>query len=365
MARDVFILGAGFSAPAGAPLINNFISSARHLFINDADDLKETGYYEYFKRVFLYRDALKRESSAFSQDFDDIEKIYSYSDFECSHIDPSLEKAEIKRSLVFLIIKTLDTLTRKTHSPTYLLDSRSPIFKKYHSRGLRVDLTMYEIFALVLSGKYHGAPCDSSVITFNYDVVLDNACSEHGINPYYCLPREKQKETSLKILKLHGSANWITCANPKCNKNEQLIDIKHGEKYLKEYITGSCPHCHQKKLMPLIVPPSWDKSKFREILCLIWKDASKEIQNARRVFIIGYSLPEVDLYFSYLLYSTLSFNTNNPEIYIINTEQGYKNVKDKLIKILTSGYCEKRLIERYSRMGVKRFIADQLRIYST
>ena len=167
------------------------------------------------------------------------------------------------------------------------------------------------------------------------------------------------------MLKLHGSAGWMTCTNSKCDKKEQLIGIKQGKMFLKGCVTQNCPYCKRKSLMPLIVPASWDKSKFREILCGIWKEAGREIQNARRIFIIGYSLPEADLYFSYLLYTTLSFNTNEPEIYIINTERGYKDVKERLIKIFAPGYYKKRVDERYSIIGVRRFIANQLRLYSS
>ena len=87
MSENVFILGAGFSRPAGAPLINDFIPSARKLFSQNSEQLKESSYYQDFERVFSYKEELKKVNATFFEDFNDIEKLYSYSDFECRYID--------------------------------------------------------------------------------------------------------------------------------------------------------------------------------------------------------------------------------------------------------------------------------------
>ncbi len=52
--RNVFILGAGFSAAAGAPLIRNFLDTSRELF-DDPDsglDLEER---KLFEEVFEFK----------------------------------------------------------------------------------------------------------------------------------------------------------------------------------------------------------------------------------------------------------------------------------------------------------------------
>lgn len=365
MAKNVFILGAGFSHPAGTPLIYNFIPLARKLYENEDDELKDSGYFEYFDRVFSYKDELKKVNATFEEDFDDIEKLYSYSDFECRYIDSSNEKLKARKSLIFMIVKTLDMLTKQNKKPGSGILVGSPIALEYNR--LRDPLPkhqdVYDVLALILSGRYHMKPRSSSVITFNYDVILDDACIKWGIKPHYCLPGDKQKnDLHLKILKLHGSANWMTCSNPNCEDGGRLIDVKLYGKFLHEYKTKACPRCKEQQLMPLIVPPSWDKTQFKEILSNIWSEAGKEIREAKRVFIIGYSFPDADLYFRYLLYTTLSFNKNDPEIYIVDIEDGYNKVASKLKDIFTETYYDRHIKDRFGRVGVTDFINQHLRL---
>jgi len=54
----------------------------------------------------------------------------------------------------------------------------------------------------------------------------------------------------------------------------------------------------------------------------VWKSASEEIEQATRIIIIGYSLPETDSFFKYLLALGLSKNDSLQEIILINPAQG-------------------------------------------
>ena len=113
--------------------------------------------------------------------------------------------------------------------------------------------------------------------------------------------------------------------------------------------------------MPLIVPPSWDKAQFKEILGTIWNEAGREIKEAKRIFIIGYSLPETDLYFKYLLYTTLSFNKNDPEIYIVDYREHEKVIR-KFKDIFTEQYFKRRVKDTFLTTGVTGLINDYLRL---
>ncbi len=360
MGKNVFILGAGFSSPTGAPLIYNFLPSAKRISEDHIEELRVSGYLEDFERVFTYKDNLKRVNATFKEDFDDIEKLYSYSDFECRYIDDSPEKLAVRKSLIFMIVKTLDMLAIKKPASSIFSSKLLEEYKRLND-PIPKNLNIYHIFALFLSGKYNCKPCNSSVVTFNYDVILDNACVDQQICPYYCLPDEKESLPSLKIFKLHGSANWMTCSNPLCENDGKLVSVKGYGKFLDEYKNGACSKCDQKQLMPLIVPPSWDKTQFREILGNIWKEAGKEIREAKRIFIIGYSLPDADLYFRFLLYTTLSFNRNEPEIYLIDHAGGYDNISRRLRTIFSETYFSRHFHEQFGRTGIEQFINDRLR----
>lgn len=58
----------------------------------------------------------------------------------------------------------------------------------------------------------------------------------------------------------------------------------------------------------MLVPPSWGKTEYQNLLQPIWRQAVLELQKATRICIIGYSLPESDAYFKYLLTLGLSEN---------------------------------------------------------
>jgi hypothetical protein len=58
---------------------------------------------------------------------------------------------------------------------------------------------------------------------------------------------------------------------------------------------------------PLIVPPTWSKEHYHEVLRSIWYNASKALSSAENIFIIGYSLPPSDQFFrSFFALSTIS-----------------------------------------------------------
>src|SRR6185312_10135630 len=70
--RNVFILGAGFSCAAGAPLVNNFLDLARELYDDPTSDLDD-GEREIFGRVFEFRQAMSRAREKMTIDLDNIE----------------------------------------------------------------------------------------------------------------------------------------------------------------------------------------------------------------------------------------------------------------------------------------------------
>jgi hypothetical protein len=51
---------------------------------------------------------------------------------------------------------------------------------------------------------------------------------------------------------------------------------------------------------PLIVPPTWSKGEHHKILQVVWQHAAQHLSEAERIIVIGYSLPESDLFFRFL-----------------------------------------------------------------
>jgi hypothetical protein len=105
---------------------------------------------------------------------------------------------------------------------------------------------------------------------------------------------QRPNAARLKILKLHGSLNWLRCA---CCENIYINRFFQIAKraYQKEVTPYNTCHCGHAKLRMHIVAPSL----FREIrdpnLLQIWKAALLALSQAAEWLIIGYSLPPEDI----------------------------------------------------------------------
>lgn len=137
-----------------------------------------------------------------------------------------------------------------------------------------------------------------SLISFNYDCVLDHALRMHGSDKWsarygYALPEPKRIEGSehwdpptpatgaetVHLLKLHGSLNW------------QLPPDRTSPIKLKQrlYMQNGIPRFS-------VIPPVWNKAiaanpNFRAL----WQNAERAIRAARHVAIVGFSFAATDL----------------------------------------------------------------------
>jgi hypothetical protein len=293
----VFILGAGASQEAGAPVVANFLDTAEELL--KGGNLGE--YTEDFERVFDARSKLQVVQSKAELDLDNIESIFAT--FEIGRLVnrlPNIESTSINPLLVSirrLIVKTLEQTVSYPVGDKRIWPSHS-----YHEfAGLIKDLIT----------KRHSC----SIITFNYDYALDYALSFNGIPPDYCLS-ETKKGGAIPLIKLHGSLNWARCA--KCGEiipwnvrdylaktnaglithiSTQPIHFGIGAQLRKSGIK----HCEiDIEPDPVIVPPTWNKTEYHQALSGVWSHAALELSNATSIFVSGYSLSETDLFFRYL-----------------------------------------------------------------
>ena len=66
--------------------------------------------------------------------------------------------------------------------------------------------------------------------------------------------------------------------------------------HIREY-----EHCNDKSVdAPIIVPPTWNKTTYHRALSDVWGRAAQELSDTENLFIVGYSLPESDVFFRYL-----------------------------------------------------------------
>ena len=214
--------------------------------------------------------------------------IGQYPGRESSDID------SLRDSLVTVIVKTLERSI-----PFPVKDSRILPPEPYLEFGNAIR-------ALIHDQPKHLAPT-FSFITFNYDLLLDFAFNYVGLDYDYWISSDPNLD-SIPMLKLHGSINWAICS--VCNEivpfmvNEAHFNLRPGMAKVY-YDMGSKlsfkKHCDSAlEGPPVLVPPTWDKGSYHTQISSVWKKSAEELASAEMVIIIGYSLPEADLFFRYL-----------------------------------------------------------------
>ena len=170
--------------------------------------------------------------------------------------------------------------------------------------------------------KKHLTDDSLAFISFNYDIALDRHLRSFGVEQYgwdsgsseawrrslrYWIGRPYEQwqegtEKLPKLLKLHGSLNWGVCEDEACGSGVTMRE-DFGE--LPDSLGKT--HCNyhgedtRRKLIPLIVPPSWLKAPHGHNLRRVWGRAQLELRRASALIVIGHSLPATDVYFRHFL----------------------------------------------------------------
>jgi NAD-dependent SIR2 family protein deacetylase len=296
MSNIIFILGAGASKEAGGPLMSDFLSVADELRRSNKLDKKLV---DQFDQIFTARGKLQSIFSKGDLDIYNIESLFAL--FEMMDLlgtdIAGMNANDLQSSLRTLIAKTLE---KRILIPYVKIND-----KDY---GLRPPKPYGDFVDLLLNLQKHGMTV--GVITFNYDLALDFALFQRpGGEINYCLDPDKLN-FSIPIMKLHGSLNWAKCSVCKRIKPFQLNEFfRLHYQFITESIDldtserlGHLTCCNGRVVSsePVIVPPTWNKTRHYEEIASVWKAAAKHLSEAENIFVIGYSLPDSDQFFRYL-----------------------------------------------------------------
>jgi hypothetical protein len=206
-----------------------------------------------------------------------------------------------------------------------------------------------------------------TIITFNYDTVVEDNLRNLGMTPDYGLPEamieyvgledranDDNKARMVEVLKLHGSVNW-SALWPEQHERlwRRLIEVKlpvpdaesrvvaSALQELREFQFRDSPIRRVRVYRDyaslrqdnrwgadslFLVPPTWHK-RFGGYLDTVWDRAVSALRKATRIVILGYSIPNTDLHFRYLLAAGLQDNISLRKIFFVNP--GVKDEKTK------------------------------------
>lgn len=185
------------------------------------------------------------------------------------------------------------------------------------SRGYRRQFTLVELIARTFEEALRGPSCEvhkslakrmregDQVFSYNYDLLIDHALRDEGklTDEGYELTFNRVKdegnwqspegnESKVKLLKLHGSLNWLRCSI--CGSNLLLRSNKIGR--WSTSLPKTCPKCNSREqfIQRLIVPPLQTKNYTDPAISYLWFKARRALIRIEEIVIIGYSLPTTD-----------------------------------------------------------------------
>jgi hypothetical protein len=229
------------------------------------------------------------------------------------------------------------------------IDQRQPFTPRWPVNELQYvrDALEYVVFALLelelrklASNPYQRclekllvpSAKDATVISLNYDLIADNtmaALSEsspkRGLPDYGCdiaTPAYASHEHFGRLLKLHGSLNWIYC--PNCRRldvgvsesgrrTSKVLNELYGAVRLEEKYSCKAVACVQctASVRPVLITPTQLKDYRNPHIARVWYEAGRALRDAQAAIFVGYSLPDDDLDVAYLLKRGLSHLPSN------------------------------------------------------
>lgn len=321
MSRTIFVLGAGASAHCGTPLMDNFLEVAQDLLrLGEVEEVKED-----FENVFNAVGNLHAIQSKAKINIYNIEDVYAA--FEMGKLLDSLPGIESSK------IEGLTSSIRKVIGYTLEQTTKLPA-------GGTTDApqSYYEFAGIIDSLIKRNDAC--SIITFNYDLGLDYSLYKRRILPDYSLGDIDLRGRSVTYLKLHGSLNWGRCS--ECGKINpyrefQLTSHKPGADYsiipvISALKKQKCKYCGKSlEEDPFIVPPTWNKTAYHTEIDQVWKRAAAELKDVENIFVLGYRLPETDMFFRYLFALGVDMKTILRGFYVYNPDPEAKGRFENLL----------------------------------
>jgi hypothetical protein len=356
MSNHLFILGAGASYSSGAPLMNNFLDIARMRLAEGNSQINKKA----FERALSAIGKLQLAHSKAQLDLVNLESVFNsfemaklisgFSDLTEVDID------DIIKSLKIMIVETLES---------------SISYKGSRSGRVSVDGDYKKLISLIVDSLNNGIRHNYSFITFNYDILLDCALYNYGLEYNYYL-NGQVIAGEIPLLKLHGSCNWakgidrdviIPLSITEYFQNYSHKGLEDGlvkiaiSKHMIEYFRNKNKEVSDEIVL---IPPSWNKVSYGGGIKNVWIEAGRQLKQADHIHIIGYSFPDTDIYFN-MLYSIGTISERPlTSIGIYNPERR-EEFKDKIRSLLGPGALRRLVFHEVDFENALPIISEKIK----
>lgn len=319
MSDNVIILGAGASRCAGIPLMKDFVPTMwefakrgeAHGMPLTTEDQK------LLKAAMAIRTELDMYHGRAMFDDRNLEDILSLLSF-ADMADPSQDHHR------------LSTFTRAI---SRTIELTCKVVPEVTEQGV----TPYYSFWLTLFGRIKANKSLPTIITFNYDLVLERSLCRALDGDWFTDYEKEPSFGSVSIKYYHDTLQQVDLVPrtsdsieerppqmrawmrnmPSCGQVADIEILKlHGSLNFPTPGTTQASSPVQAADAPLILPPIFDKMSYGESLRNTWAKALQQLQHTKNIFIVGYSLPSTDIYMQYFLKAGLGPNTDLNHVFV-------------------------------------------------
>ncbi|MGE4385551.1 MAG: hypothetical protein AB7E39_06790 [Endomicrobiaceae bacterium] len=326
--KQTFILGAGFSKAVAdtMPLLNELSQEIKQKIDNTQDeDIK------HFWNDFIIKNNIGNIQDKDTANFEDI-LTYLSTNFTYENY-----KGIGLKNILY----------------EYIKEQIVEIFKEKNiEKEIKDDQYLKNFLNYLVDTK-------TNVCTFNYDLVLENSFKkikpdakdnhfkdlyiiqkiDTGLMSFFSEKNDDILKNTINIYKLHGSINWLYDK-----------DVQNGIRVISD---GTLPE-YKLGLSPLIVPPTISKnfSQLTPLLNIQWYKFREELENAEKIYIIGYSIPKTDIATYYALKTLIK---HDAKIVIVNKiDENDEKVKEW--KVLFSKQNLEFCFEGFTETFVNKYL---------
>jgi hypothetical protein len=350
----------GFGAEAGLPLIKDFTNQVRNAAAwLEGQDGREREQ-EAIDRVLEFRLRAAAAAHRVPLNVENIEELFS--------LASASGDEELAAAMPLAIAATLDYARQVAKPPAEWQRFQIGIVNKpewtrpptwnvplpYVQEGMKrgdrkgswYSCPPYDFYVGVMAGYFNKGGPDrrDTIVTFNYDLLLEESCRNLGIPVNYGFQVSKDKsarnfvastnDVKVQILKLHGSMNWVNFAEhlsspqEKARRRQPFVpgqeeDGERTEDWPGPRVFGDYSELRKHDLNPLLLPPTWRKDSgtdqySRMDFSSVWDAAVAALRTATNVIILGYSVPNTDQHFRYLIAAGLQDNISLRKIFFVN-----------------------------------------------
>lgn len=307
MNHVVYLLGAGFSAPLGLPVMRDFLLKSKDMF---ASDPKE---YASFRAIFELIKQMGSIQSYYRANLFNIEEILSILEMD--------QQVSGKRSRRFA--KYIADVVRFYTPPDPTADP--PKFPgNWHERPMTNNMQWLPYFYFAANLLRIRMRQDLSNANRTFPINPDNSNSNvySIVTVNYDLIFEKLSQYLTRFFPNEGRLEFALRSAPVSATDHHLVPLTK--------LHGSVDADN-------IIAPTWNKTVARGML-EVWAAGHKLLSSANEIRIIGYSLPVADAYIKYLLKSAVVTAPHLKQIDVL-CRDGDGATRDRYREFITFKYA--------------------------